>query len=78
MIKTFSPESTEPCDIEEYCPHCDNYIGIIADEDEYETICPVCGNRLMLCLYCHDDFGDRCDWNPATDTCSRMCKVVKK
>ena len=75
MIQTFKP-GTDGGDIEEYCPHCNNYIGIIADiEDGYETICPVCGNKLMICTYCHDDFGDCCDWNVNGDKrCSRMCK----
>ncbi len=73
MIKTFLPDSPDG-DIEEYCPHCDSFIGIIADEGEYQTKCPVCGKRLMLCLYCHDDFGDNCDWDPHTERCSRMSK----
>ena len=74
MIKTFMPGSNEPCDAEEYCPHCDSCIGIIADMGEYETTCPVCGNKLMLCTYCHDDFGDHCDWDEDSDSCSRSCR----
>ena len=44
MIKTYAP-GTLGGDIEEYCPHCDNCIGVSAEEeDSYETTCPVCGN----------------------------------
>lgn len=75
MIKTYAP-GTSGGDIEEYCPHCDSSIGVCAEEgDGYETTCPVCGKRLMLCTYCHDDFGDNCDWNDNKDErCSRMRK----
>lgn len=73
MIKTYAP-GTLGGDIEEYCPHCDNCIGVSAEEeDSYETTCPVCGKQLMLCTYCHDDFGDNCNWNDNWDErCSRM------
>ena len=73
MIKTYAPD-TPGGDIEEYCPHCDSCIGVSAEEgDGYETTCPVCGKRLMLCTYCHDDFGDCCDWNDNGDErCSMM------
>lgn len=73
MIKTYAP-GTPSGDIEEYCPHCDSCIGVSAVEgDGYETTCPICGKRLMMCTFCHDDFGDNCDWNDNGDErCSRM------
>jgi rRNA maturation protein Nop10 len=40
---------------EEYCPHCDSSIPVVIDNDEmdsYDTVCPVCGNELMLCTLC--------------------------
>lgn len=75
MIKTFKPDEIGG-DIEEICPYCDSPIGVTAEmEDGYETVCPVCGKRLMLCTYCHDDYGDNCDWNYNGDKrCSRMLR----
>lgn len=61
----------KPCSIpvdsynfEEYCPLCDSYIPVRIDNDDhknYEIVCPVCGQRLMLCTLCHWD-GHDCDW----------------
>ena len=50
-------------DVEEYCPHCDNYIAICVDRSlpHLETVCPVCGNKLMICSMC--DISS-CDWSP--------------
>lgn len=62
-------------DIEEYCPHCDNYIPVMIDQQDfqnYESKCPVCGERLMLCTLCHDDNG-ACDWTQENG-CFRMHK----
>lgn len=74
MIRTFTDDTAE-YDIEEYCAYCYNAIGIVADEGEYETVCPLCGNRLMLCTYCHDDFGDICDWDRNGDGRCSKCRT---
>ena len=54
----------EHYDFDEFCPYCDEYIPVSFDgevsQDDLETICPVCGNRLMLCSACgvHCDYAD--------------------
>lgn len=60
---------------EEYCPNCDNCIPVEVDEGDhnYETTCPICGKKLMLCTLCHDDHGDECDW-----TEKRGCKFSRR
>ena len=47
-------------DIEEYCSHCDEEIAVVLDRSEkhLETVCPHCGNVLMLCSMCEG----KCDW----------------
>ena len=42
-------------DFEEYCPFCDEMIPAIVDvnENHLEAVCPMCGNRLMLCTMCN-------------------------
>ena len=76
MHKAYKPgESPKDYNFEEMCPHCDAFIPIVVDNDEaicYEVICPVCGERMMLCTLCHwdqqdeeDYSGNRCDWSPA-------------
>lgn len=63
--KVFAPydEITFSYDYEEPCPHCGNTIAVVADEEQadLETICPVCGEKLMLCSACDG----RCDWSEA-------------
>jgi len=58
----------------EVCPNCENEIELRwnINDDGFQVICPVCGNRLMLCDACKHRFGDLvddCDYNPAKDTC---------
>lgn len=58
----------EKYDFEELCPNCDEWIEIKYDRPakrdfKYEIICPCCGEKMMLCTMCHDDYGDICDWN---------------
>lgn len=72
MIKVY--KDVEKYDLEEYCPHCDNYIPLTYDEDDLgqgvclETVCPICGEKLMICTLCeHCSSGDvyerdDCDW----------------
>lgn len=50
-------------DVEEYCPHCDNMIAVNVDEklQHLETVCPVCGKKLMICSSCDRN----CDWGEA-------------
>ena len=59
---------------DEYCPQCDSYIPVRIDENEkenYEIVCPVCGQRLMLCTLCHMD-GHECDF-----CLEKGCKMMK-
>ena len=78
LIHTYKPGEVKPddYDFEEYCPHCDSFIPVRTySTDEYETVCPVCGKRLMLCTLCRDVFGDTCDWNDKNDC---KCHCVKR
>ncbi len=56
MHKAYKPsDAPEGYNFEEYCPHCDNSIPIVIDNDEtarYDLSCPVCGKPLMLCTLC--------------------------
>lgn len=54
----------EQYDVEEYCSNCDNYIAVTVDRacPHLETVCPVCGEKLMLCSMCDIEHG--CDWTP--------------
>ena len=73
------PGCSEPYDGEEYCPHCDTYIPYRIDSDcyQYEAICPVCGEILMLCTLCHDDYGDVCDYDDYFNDC-RFRGVIQR
>ena len=79
MHTTYGNENVTDFDFTEYCPNCDTDIAIKIDPDDpsYETVCPVCGKKLMLCLLCHDDFGDNCDWCPEHG-CSRQKDRMEK
>ena len=74
--KAYAKNPPAGYDYGEPCPNCDGYIAIKVDPDDpsYEVFCPVCGEVLMLCTLCHDDFGDCCDWNPKNG-CSRRRKA---
>jgi rRNA maturation protein Nop10 len=55
------PVCNEPhYDVEEMCPKCGNYIAVQVDfaEPHLETVCPVCGYRMMICSMCDGN----CDW----------------
>lgn len=61
-------------DIEEMCPYCDECVGVKLDprDKSYSVTCPHCGENVMLCTICHDDFGDVCDWSEGNGCfCSR-------
>lgn len=49
--------------VTEYCPECEREIEMYWDVevDGYQTFCPSCGERLMLC--------DDCDFDTATGSC---------
>ena len=74
MHKAFKPgEAPSNYNYGEDCPECGETIGIVIDENDttnYEVICPVCGNPMMLCTLCHWDNEEAenphdCDWCPA-------------
>ena len=75
MHIAYGKEIVRGYDFEEPCPYCDTYIAIKVDPDDpsYEVVCPECGERLMLCTLCHDDFGDDCDWCK-----ERGCKRMRR
>lgn len=56
----------------EYCSECDSDADVEFDLNcgHLETVCPFCGEKLMLCSMCpvRDNVGD-CDWDRETDTC---------
>lgn len=62
----------------ETCPHCESEIEMRWDTSSrgYKAFCPVCGNRLMLCVECQHSGPDgrytgRCDFSAETDSCYR-------
>lgn len=62
----------EPLTVTEVCPHCESEITMEWDVKTrgHKAVCPVCGNRLMLCDECqHGEPGHRCDYDSDTDTC---------
>lgn len=61
-------------EVVELCPHCDNEIEMMWDIEEqgYETVCPICGKRLMLCDECMHNDNAYCDYDSKTDCCHRM------
>lgn len=63
--------------VAEVCPHCESEIEMRWSVKDlgYKAICPVCGNRLMLCDECRHRGPDGeyipsgCDYDGKTDTC---------
>ena len=65
-------QPNEPLTVTEVCPHCESEITMEWDVKTrgHKAVCPVCGNRLMLCDECqHGEPGHRCDYDSDTDTC---------
>lgn len=81
MIVTPNGCKTKPYDVEEYCPHCDDYVCIRIDRalqrhSDLEVTCPVCHHRLMICSACPNP--DACDWNDKTGCrIQRRCAEMK-
>ena len=76
FAKTYEPatitQPNEPVTVTEVCPHCESEITMEWDVKTrgHKAVCPVCGNRLMLCDECqHGEPGHRCDYDSDTDTC---------
>ena len=67
----------EDYEVTEVCPHCMSEVNILWNpvRHGYQTKCPECGNRLMLCDLCrHRYTGEAtcpldCDYWSVTDTC---------
>lgn len=58
--------------VTEVCPHCENEIEMrwSVDAHGYKAVCPVCGERLMLCDEClHAEEDGHCDYDSETDSC---------
>lgn len=60
-------------EVNEDCPHCGNSNTWIwnVDEDGYKVFCPHCGEKMMLCGECSQDFfgldmDPPCDWTETT------------
>jgi hypothetical protein len=58
----------------EVCPNCDYEIELRWNINDcgFQAVCPVCGNRLMLCDACqhrYGDYKDDCDYDSVNDTC---------
>lgn len=66
--------------VTEFCPHCENEIEMRWDTDVrgFQAICPVCGERLMLCDECRhcEDGYSVCDYDNETDSCHHSRKEV--
>lgn len=67
-------------EVAEYCSECENEVILQWDTeaDGFETICPYCGTKLMLCDECshtvtQDGEPHICDWNAENERCHR-CK----
>jgi len=60
---------------EEPCAECGEYIKIDVDYacPHLETVCPVCGARLMLCAICKTFENGSCDWGEG-----RGCSMDKR
>lgn len=61
MHKVYKPsECPNDYNYEETCPHCDNDIPVVIDNDcfDYHTVCPICGKPMMLCGLCRMDVTD--------------------
>lgn len=81
-------EKTEPNanaeTINEVCPHCDAVVEMQwnTETQGYQTVCPVCGKRLMLCDACQHrtdgTYTDDCDYDSRTDSCRFNPKVVNE
>lgn len=61
----------------EVCPHCENEVVMNWDVTAhgYQSYCPYCGKRLMLCDECvHSESGipGECDYDSVADCCSRQ------
>lgn len=67
----------EDYEVTEICPNCENEVNILWNpvRNGYQTVCPYCGGRLMLCDLCtHRLTGEAispldCDYCMQTDTC---------
>lgn len=64
----------------EMCPHCETEVEMVWDTERYgyNSFCPHCGERLMLCDEClhhGDEPAWICDYNSKTDSCRR--NIVK-
>lgn len=67
----------EDYEVTEVCPNCDSEVNILWNpvRNGYQTKCPYCSYRLMLCDLCRHrydgnltDWSD-CDYCRATDSC---------
>ena len=72
---------SEEVETTEVCPYCEAEVTLNHNiSDGYKTVCPECGNRLMLCDLCQHRDGEidengyiisqcDCDYNSQTDSC---------
>ena len=61
MHKLYKPgNAPDGYNYEERCPHCDEAIPVVIDNDcfDYRATCPVCGKPMMLCGLCRMDVTD--------------------
>lgn len=66
----------------EMCPNCDREVEMVWNiaEKGFQSVCPYCGERLMLCDEClhqgeDGEYTDNCDYDRETDTCWRSRKT---
>lgn len=66
--------------VTELCPHCEREVDMSwsIEEDGYQTYCPYCGKRLMLCSECMDWEQNNCDFNSETGKCKHCLDTGKK
>lgn len=71
-------ENDADYDFIEPCPECGEDVEIVYDKEPeedygYEVVCPYCGAKMMLCMMCHDDYGEICDWSRENG-----CRISRK
>lgn len=66
--------------VTELCPHCEREVDMSwsIEEDGYQTYCPYCGKRLMLCSECMEWEQNNCDFNSKTGKCKHCLDTGKK
>lgn len=69
-LASSAEEQAAETECSEFCPFCEEEVTVLCncEKEFYETICPNCKKKIMLCSECLcDDSSSNCDWNENTD-----------